>query len=313
MRHTLTRTFDSETDFVDRRETVVHDMRPAFDLRASVQLLTSASDVAPTDGLALMFVHLDGPPLGVRFGETIGDEVPLRAGEAVVVAAHAPIRVRLAAPVSTLMLDFSETLVRKSPVPSLGRRQGHHVLHSGRAAHPEGIVGAARVLATEMRAGFGGYAFRSALTLAMLECLAIDEGLVRYREEVASDYTTAGIERALNLIENNLAAPVSLDWLASEAGISPFHLSRSFRRITGLSIQGYLRERRLKEACHLLAETRKPLAEIAYDCGFSSQSRMTTVFRQALDTTPLAYRHRCWHLEHRRSDSDRPQKASSRG
>jgi AraC-like DNA-binding protein len=312
MRHTLTRTFDSEAAFADRHVNLVHDMRPAFDLRASVQLLTSASDVAQTDGLALLFVHLEGPPFGIRFGETIGDEVSLRAGEAVVVVAHAPIRARLPGPVSALMLEFSETLVRNSPVPSLGRRQGHHVLHSGRAAHPEGIVGAARVLATEMRAGSGGYAFRSALTLAMVEGLAIDEGLVRYREEVASDYTTAGIERALNLIEKNLAQPVSLDWLSSEAGISPFHLSRSFRRITGLSIQGYLRERRLKEACHLLAETRKPLAEIAYDCGFSSQSRMTTVFRQTLDTTPLAYRHRCWHADGRQSGGDRPKGARSR-
>jgi AraC-like DNA-binding protein len=70
----------------------------------------------------------------------------------------------------------------------------------------------------------------------------------------------------------------------------------------------YLRERRLKEACRLLAETRKPLAEIAYDCGFSSQSRMTTVFRQALDTTPLAYRHRCWHSDQGQSANGRPRK-----
>jgi AraC-like DNA-binding protein len=270
-------------------------MRPAYDIRARTQLLTSASEVAATDDLALLLVHLDGSPFGIRFGETIGEEITLKHGEAVLVAAHAPIRVGLPSPVSALMLEFSETLLRNSPLPSLGRRPGHHALHSGRAANPEGIFATARVLATDMRNGLGSYAFRSALTLAIVECIAVDETLVMFREEVASDYTIAGIERALNLIESNLAQPVSLDWLASEAGISPFHLSRSFRRITGLSIQGYLRERRLKEACRLLAETRKPLAEIAYDCGFSSQSRMTTVFRQNMDTTPLAYRHRCWH------------------
>jgi AraC-like DNA-binding protein len=303
MRHTLTRTIDFQP-VLTGRDMIVHDMRPAFDAFATVQLLNTASDIAATDEHALLLVHLDGAPFGIRFGESIGEEVALRPGDAVVIAAHTPIRVRLPSPVNTLMLEFSETLVRNSPLPSLGRRQGHHALHSGRAAHPEGIVGTARVLAQDMRTDLGGHAFRSALTLAIVEGLAIDEDLVRYREEVASDYTTAGIERALNLIERSLSVPVSLDWLASEAGISPFHLSRSFRRITGLSIQGYLRERRLKEACRLLAETRKPLAEIAYDCGFSSQSRMTTVFRQALDTTPLVYRQRCWNACPGETDRD---------
>jgi AraC-like DNA-binding protein len=302
MKHALTRTTGS-APVITGRDAIVHDMRPALDALATVQLLTSASDIAATDAHALLLVHLEGAPFAIRFGESIGEDVPLRPGEAVVVAAHTPVRVRLPSPVSTLMLAFSETLLRSSPLPSLGRRQGHHALHSGRAAHPEGIVGTARVLATDMRTGFGSYAFRSALTLAIVEGLAIDEALVDYREEVASDYTTAGIERALNLIEKHLAAPVSLDWLASEAGISPFHLSRSFRRITGLSIQGYLRERRLKEACRLLAETRKPLAEVAYDCGFSSQSRMTTVFRQELDTTPLTYRQRCWNADQGQAES----------
>jgi AraC-like DNA-binding protein len=295
MQHMSIRAASPETARPARSDASAHDMRPAFEARATTQLLTSASDIAGTDDLALLLVHLDGAPLGIRFGEHIGEEVLVAAGDAILLAAHTPLRLRLSSPVTTLALEFSENLVRNSPLPSLGRRRGHHAVHSGRAAHPARIVGTARLLAADIRSDIGGHAFRSALALAIVECIACDETLVRYREETASDYTTAGIERALNLIEKNLSVPVSLDWLASEAGISPFHLSRSFRRITGLSIQGYLRERRLKEACRLLSETRKPLAEIAYDCGFSSQSRMTTVFRQTMDTTPLAYRQRCWH------------------
>lgn len=274
-----------------------HDMRPAFDAIVTAGALTSGPQVATDGDRALLLVHLEGRPLGIRLGDNIGEELNLAEGDVLVVAAHTPLRVRLSSPIRALMIAFGEDLMRNPPVPSFGRRQGHHALVSGRAAQPLGIAGAGELLARELASESGAFAFRSALTLAILEGLAHDDGLVRHRGEVASSYTGAGIERALRLIDQNLSAPLSLEMLASAAGISPFHLSRSFRRITGLSIQGYIRERRLKEACRLLAETRKPLAEIAYDCGFSSQSRMTTVFRQILDTTPLAFRNQCWRAD----------------
>ena len=275
-------------------EVLVHDLRPAVEAVVTAGLVVSADHVRPATDRALLLVPLAGGPLDIRFGETIREEIRVRPGGAVVVAAHAPLMLSLSAPVRALTIAFGEDVLRTAPVPVLGRRPGHLCLHSGCATRPEGIVGAAGLLAQDMRADTGGFAFRSALTLAILEGLACDDGIVRHREAAASPYTGAGIERALALIEENLVEPLPLDRLAAAAGISPFHLSRSFRRITGLSIQGYIRERRLKEACRLLAETRKPLAEIAYDCGFSSQSRMTTVFRQVIDITPLAFRQQCW-------------------
>lgn len=271
----------------------VHDMRPSFEIRATMRGLHAPSDIAVIPDLALLLVPLEGGPMGVRFGGTIGREVSLTTGDALLVAAQTPILVRLPSPVNALLVEFSENLVRTCPLPALGRRRGHHAILSGRASRPASLVGTARLLAADIFSDAGGYAFRSALILAMMECLAQDEALVAYREEFTSDFTIAGVERAIRHIEANLAEPISLDRLAAHAGISPFHLSRSFRRITGLGIKGYLQERRLRQACRLLADTRKPLAEIAYDCGFSSQSRMTTVFRKLLDTTPLAYRQSC--------------------
>jgi AraC-like DNA-binding protein len=263
--------------------------------------LASGGQLAATRERALLLVHLEGRPLAVRFGDNIGKEIDVAEGGVILAAAHTALRVRVSAPIRALVVEFGEDLVRHPPVPALGRRRGHHELRSGTAARPEVLSGVAGLLAQDLASNAGGFAFRSALTLAIIEGLAHDDGLVRHREEVASSYTGAGIERALRLIEESLSAPISLEALAREAGISPFHLSRSFRRITGLSLQGYVRERRLKEACRLLAETRKPLAEIAYDCGFSSQSRMTTVFRQILDTTPLAFRNQCWRADDRAS------------
>lgn len=271
-----------------------HDMRPALDAVVTRGLLTPGTDLGGTGDHALLLVPLDGDPFGIRLGEGMAEPVEMARGGAVVVAAHTAVRMDLSAPVGAILIEFGEALMRSSPVPVFGRRRGHHALRSGAATHLEGIVGAASLLARDMETNVGGFAFRSALTLAIIEGIAHDDAFVRHREEVASDYTLAGIERALRLIEQDLSAPLSLDVLAAEAGISAYHLSRSFRRITGTNLHAYMRQRRLQEACRLLSETRRPLVQIAYDCGFSSQSRMTTVFRQLLDTTPLAYRQQCW-------------------
>jgi AraC-like DNA-binding protein len=285
---------DREVDAPASAAAATHDMRPACEARVLSGLLTPGDAVGATGRLALLLVPFDGAPFGVRFGENIRAEVGVGPGAAMAVAAHTPLRIDLASPVHALRMEFDESLLRTAHVPLLGRLQGHYALQSGLALRPEAIVAVARLLAGDMVTDAGGFAFRSALALALIEHLAHDPALVRHRDEVASGFTGAGIERALQLIEQNLSVPISLEWLAAEAGISSYHLSRTFRRVTGSNINSHVRARRLKEACRLLSETRKPLAEIAYDCGFSSQSRMTTVFRQALDITPLAYRNQCW-------------------
>lgn len=276
------------------RETAMHDMRPAFDAIVTARVLAPGHAVAPAGDRALLVVHLGGSPFRLRLSEHIEEVVGLAEGGAVVLAAHTLLKTWLPSPARVVLIEFGEHLVRQASMPVLGRRPGARTIRSGRLRQPAGVAGAARILAGDMIRNVCGFAFRSALTLAIIEGLVEDDGLVRRLDEEASEFACDRIDRALRLIEQDLAAPLSLGSLAAEAGISPFHLSRSFRRVTGFSIQGYLRQRRLKEACRLLSETRKPIAEIAYACGFSSQSRMTTVFRQMMDTTPLAFRNQCW-------------------
>lgn len=291
MRHAGGQTGDLCDDIPD----ATHDMRPAFDAVATAGALSPDKTISASGDHALLLVHLGGDPFTVRLGEDIGREVSVAKGAIIVLGAHALVTARLSSPIRALRIEFGEDLMRSAPVPMLGRRRGGHVVRSGGVAHRSAIAAAAGVLALDMALNVGGFAFRSALTLAIIEGLAHDDALVRRLEDDASRFACAGIERAIRLIETNLATGLPLTALAAGAGVSPFHLSRSFRRVTGMSIREYVRERRLREACRLLSETRKPLAEIAYECGFSSQSRMTTVFRQALDVTPLAFRNTCWH------------------
>lgn len=103
------------------------------------------------------------------------------------------------------------------------------------------------------------------------------------------------LKRVLDFIETRLADDVSLDDLAAEACLSPFHFLRQFRDATGLSPHRYLTSRRIKAAQAMLACRHASLVQTALDCGFSSQASFTRVFRKWTGLTPGQYRALCLH------------------
>ena len=98
------------------------------------------------------------------------------------------------------------------------------------------------------------------------------------------------ILRALALIEERYAEPLTVAELARSArmGVSRFH--EEFRRETGQSPAARLAATRLDRAADLLRDTRLPIAEIALAVGFSDQSALTRSFRRRRGTTPAALR-----------------------
>ena len=51
-------------------------------------------------------------------------------------------------------------------------------------------------------------------------------------------------------------------------------------------------KQRVEKAKELTKQIKLPLAEIAFECGFSSQSQMTQHFRRSVGVTPKVYRDR---------------------
>jgi len=83
---------------------------------------------------------------------------------------------------------------------------------------------------------------------------------------------------------------LSLESLAQESGYSRVHFMRMFRAATGRSPHNYLMNLRIERARELLSNPALSLTDIALDCGFSSHSHLTRVFRQFLGVTPSEYR-----------------------
>lgn len=81
-------------------------------------------------------------------------------------------------------------------------------------------------------------------------------------------------------------------WLARECGVSNRHLARMFKRTTGKTITEYITEVRINKAKMELANGDQLIKEIAYDCGFQSQSSFAQAFRKATGLTPRQFRNR---------------------
>jgi AraC-like DNA-binding protein len=86
------------------------------------------------------------------------------------------------------------------------------------------------------------------------------------------------------------AEPASLGSLAAAAGVSPFHACRVFRRATGAGIHAYRRELRLRHALAMLVDGAAPIADVAAEAGFASQSHLTNRFRERFGVTPARAR-----------------------
>ena len=84
--------------------------------------------------------------------------------------------------------------------------------------------------------------------------------------------------------------PPSTEDLAREAGLHPVYVARAFRAWFGCSLASYARLLRLDRAIRLIAETPRPLADIAATAGFADQSHLTRAVRLRTGLTPRGLR-----------------------
>jgi AraC family transcriptional regulator len=98
------------------------------------------------------------------------------------------------------------------------------------------------------------------------------------------------LRHLVEYIEAHLSADLSLQSMATELQLNPVYLARVFKAALGQSPHQYVLDRRLERARKLLRETDVPIAEIALDSGFSSQSHLSTWFRRRVGVTPGVYR-----------------------
>jgi len=97
------------------------------------------------------------------------------------------------------------------------------------------------------------------------------------------------VERTKAFIDRQFAEDFGLDDLATVAGLSSYHLLRTFKAEVGLTPVAYRMLRRVLKARELL-QGNMPIAEVALASGFADQSHLTRSFQRLIGVSPARYR-----------------------
>jgi len=99
------------------------------------------------------------------------------------------------------------------------------------------------------------------------------------------------VEATKYILDQRYDDPLTLRALAMELTISPYHLHRVFKRLTGITPAGYVRQKRIKSAKEALQfELSRTITDIALAVGFRSASHFSTVFQREVGHSPSDYR-----------------------
>ncbi len=99
------------------------------------------------------------------------------------------------------------------------------------------------------------------------------------------------VEDTRRLLGDALTEQVAVTDIAVRLDVSPYHLARQFRMLTGTSMHRYRRELRARAAVHaLLDDPHRDLSAIAADHGFASHSHLTSTCKQVFGRTPTQLR-----------------------
>jgi AraC family transcriptional regulator len=164
-----------------------------------------------------------------------------------------------------------------------------------RTGHPDPVTSGLLMSAADVLEGNAALdaLFRQRLTdLLATRLLAEHTGAPTAFEPIMGGLSPHALRRAIERLRSDRDTDVSLAALASDAGLSRFHFCRAFKESTGLSPHAWLRQQRLEQAMNMLRDTDAPIAMVAAELGYASQTAFTAAFKKLTGETPSDWRRR---------------------
>lgn len=115
-------------------------------------------------------------------------------------------------------------------------------------------------------------------------------GLVSRQSSDVLQVNDPVVAKSLRFIQEHISEPIKVEHLLKHVFISRTLLERKFKTELGRTPLVEIRRQRVRRARQLLADTRLSIVEIAEACGFSSDIRLSTVFKELTGLSPSAFR-----------------------
>lgn len=105
-----------------------------------------------------------------------------------------------------------------------------------------------------------------------------------------ANINTNHVEEALRYIEDHYCDPVTIQDLANHLGLNRSYLHRIFKSVTGSSIQSYLLDYRMRQACILLKTTSLSVRVVAHSVSYIDPLYFSRIFHKKMGVSPSEYR-----------------------
>lgn len=98
------------------------------------------------------------------------------------------------------------------------------------------------------------------------------------------------VEQCKDYIAKHLYKVFTVEQMATELNVNRSHMTRKFKAKTGISIQEYIIDERLRVAANLLKFSNKSVGQVAEYMQFHNYGRFSKYFKRKYEMTPLKYR-----------------------
>lgn len=109
------------------------------------------------------------------------------------------------------------------------------------------------------------------------------------KHKILRQATLAKIEKAAEIIEEELNQMDNIVSLAKRVGLNQTTLQQGFKRLYKASVNEYIRNFRIEKAKELLENTDMNITEISYKIGINSRSYLSKLFKEKYGISPKEY------------------------
>ena len=98
-----------------------------------------------------------------------------------------------------------------------------------------------------------------------------------------------GVKNAIRYLEENYMDQVNLEDISRYIGISPQHLSKTFKEETGMNYIEWLTKLRIENAKKFLTEEKSTVKEVCYMVGYNDPNYFSRIFKKIEGVSPTEY------------------------